>query len=113
MFRGSFAPIHRGATWIGIFRLTYRDQDGVSRPIPQGELEALTFCATFAREHGEVVLSASNGRGISVLGDGLVEWRMESAATARLRPGSGLASVDVTDGSAVDPIFRVNLQVRW
>jgi hypothetical protein len=113
MFRGSLPPIHRGATWIGVFRLTYTDGDGESRPIPQTELEALTFHASLACGGGEIAVSASSGRGISVLGDGLLEWRIESAATAGLRPGSGRAAVDVSDGTSVDPIFRVNLQVRW
>jgi hypothetical protein len=112
MFRGSLPPIYRGATWIGVFRLTCTGEDGESRPIPKAELEAVTFRASFTRD-GEIAISASSGRGISVLGDGLVEWRIESAATAGLRPGPGRAAVDVTDGTTVDPIFRVDLQVRW
>jgi hypothetical protein len=113
MFRGFFPPIHRGATWIGVFRLTCTGENGESRPIPKAELEALTFRASLVLDGGETAISASSGRGIGVLGDGLVEWRIESAATAGLRPGPGRAAVDVTDGTSVDPIFRVNLQVRW
>jgi hypothetical protein len=113
MFRGSLPPIHRGATWIGVFRLTCTGDDGESRAIPKAELEALTFRASLACDGGVIAVGASSGRGISVLGDGLVEWRIESAVTAGLRPGSGRAAVDVTDGTSVEPIFRVTLQVRW
>jgi hypothetical protein len=112
MFRGNLPAIMIGRTWVLDLRLTYQDDDGHSRPIPQDELEGVTFRASLKTEDGCRVLSAESGSGITVAAPGVVEWRIESGASADLLPGMHVATLDVTDGSDVDPILTVRVPVR-
>jgi hypothetical protein len=112
MFRGNLPAIMAGRTWVLDLRLTYPDDDGHSRPVPQAELEGVTFRACLKTEEGRLALSAESGSGIAVAAPGVIEWRIESAASAGLAPGMHVATLDVTDGSDVDPILTVRIPVR-
>jgi hypothetical protein len=113
MFQGHFDPIWKGRTWVGTFLISYLDDDGVLQPIPESELEDVTFSGGIYRDACcGPVLSAQSGSGITVAADGVVEWRMEGSSTDSLCPGFYILKVNVTDGNTIEPLFEVSIPVR-
>jgi hypothetical protein len=113
MYTGHLEPLWIGRTWVGVFKLTYKDDDGVNQPIPQSELDAVTFKGGIYRSNcGSPIVSAETGNGILTVADGVIQWRIESAVTAGLSAGQHVIKIDVTDGNEIDPLFETNLPVR-
>jgi hypothetical protein len=113
MFTGHLQPIWKNRTWIGTFKLTYKDDNGALQPVPQDELEDVTFTGgLYEANCSSPVISAQSSSGIEVVSDGVIEWRMEASATNNLCPGVHILKLDVSNDTNVEPLFGVNIPVR-
>lgn len=113
MFTGHLPPIWQSRTWVGTFRLTHKDDHGVSRSIPRDELEDVIFRGGLYEPNcSGPLVAAQTSSGIEAVSDGVVEWRMEASVTSNLRPGVYVLKLDVSNGTSVEPLFEVNIPVR-